>query len=144
MRSSLSSSSSSPWSFALIPSDMVRFVSNNPCSTRTRSVLNSFMITGFVRCTKRNTSVARGPYELTIGRHCLDALYRLSERHCHNVAGLQGHHYAALSIRHGAHGARTEVRRQHAIESIRTPASLHVTEDHATRLSPGHFLDVAL
>src|ERR1044071_5302147 len=136
MRSSVSSSSSSPWSFSLIPCDTA--------SSLSKSKLQLLMITGLVRSAKRNTGISRRADQLAVGRHRLDTLNGLRERHRNYIAGLQRHHHSALSARERAHCRRAEISRQHAIECIWPATALQVAQHHATCLAARDFLEILL
>ena len=57
---------------------------------------------------------------------------------------LKRDHYAAFPVGQRSDRARAEVRRQHAVESVRTSAPLKVPQDHATCLSPRNLFEIVL
>src|ERR1043165_2285751 len=102
------------------------------------------MIIGFVGSAKGNSSITRRPHELPIRGHSLDVLDRFRQGYGNDVACLQCHPYAVFSVRQRTHGARTEVRGQHPVESVWPSAALQVAQNDATRLASGRFLQIAL
>src|SRR5688500_19209909 len=93
MRSSDSSSSSSPCSFSLITCDIYL-----QSGLSIRVPLTRPMITGLVQCAKRNSGVPCCSHELPVRRYCFDAFNGIGERYRDHVSSLESNHYTAFSI----------------------------------------------